>query len=536
MRKHRATDDRLAGVAPGLAWLGVMLPYAPLHYLLFHEAAGRPAGTGWLEAAQELVLVMTSANPGGEPLVTGNDEAVARLAGIADAFVVHDRDIVVGCDDSVLRALPEKGPGQFQFVRRARGYTPRAIKLATRGAAGGRAGRLLQEHDLRDARRRGLRLAAHRRSRQRADVPGAGRRRRAPDRRSSTCGRSSSRTTCIRISTARGMRRGSPRSGACRRRPSSITTRTSRRSSPSTGGRGPCWDWPSTASVWASDGSAWGGELLHVDGVRCERLGRLRPLRLPGGDRAAREPWRMGAAALALAGRGDEIETRYSGEPAAATVAAVARARDSTRRETSSMGRWFDAAAGLLDVKRRMAFEGQAAMLLEGIAERHGAVTADPSLYTIGRGNELDLAPLLMRLAGERDAGHGAALFHATLVAALASWVARAAAERGLPMVAGGGGCFMNAILARGLRAALATARSHGSWKRRQCRRTTAAWRSARPGSRATSPAERADHVPRDSRLRGGPARARHRARRRGRRAEADLARAPRWCRARRLR
>ena len=207
------------------------------------------------------------------------------------------------------------------------------------------------------------------------------------------------------------------------------------------------------------DGSAWGGELLHVDGARCERLGRLRPLRLPGGDRAAREPWRMGAAALALAGRGDEIEMRYRGEPAAATVAAIARARHSTRRETSSMGRWFDAAAGLLGVKRRMAFEGQAAMLLEGIAERHGAVPADPSLYTIGRGNELDLAPLLMRLAGERDAGHGAALFHATLVAALANWVARAAAERGLPMVAGGGGCFMNAILARGLRAALATAR-----------------------------------------------------------------------------
>jgi hydrogenase maturation protein HypF len=204
-----------------------------------------------------------------------------------------------------------------------------------------------------------------------------------------------------------------------------------------------------------SDGHAWGGELLHVDGGCCERLGRLRPLRLPGGDRAAREPWRMAAAALSLAGRGDEIGTRYSDEPAAATVAELL-ARGFNAPETSSMGRWFDAAAGLLGVKRRMAFEGQAAMLLEGIAERHGTARADPSLYTIGPGNELDLAPLSMRLAGERDAGYGAALFHATLVAALASWVARAAAECGLPIVAGGGGCFLNAMLARDLRTALA--------------------------------------------------------------------------------
>ena len=132
LRKSARADALLPGIAPGLAWLGAMLPYTPLHYLLFHEAAGRPAGTAWLEDAHDIVLVMTSANPGGEPLVIGNDEAVARLAGIADAFLVHDRDIVVRCDDSVLRAVPE-GAGGCQFVRRARGYTPRAIKLARSG-------------------------------------------------------------------------------------------------------------------------------------------------------------------------------------------------------------------------------------------------------------------------------------------------------------------------------------------------------------------------------------------------------------------
>jgi [NiFe] hydrogenase maturation protein HypF len=130
LRKAAGCDDALPGVAPGLAWLGVMLPYTPLHYLLFHEAAGRPPGTGWLALRQPTALVMTSANPGGEPLVTGNDEALARLAGIADAFLLHDRDIVIRCDDSVVRAAAAGSRGPLQFVRRARGYTPRAIALA----------------------------------------------------------------------------------------------------------------------------------------------------------------------------------------------------------------------------------------------------------------------------------------------------------------------------------------------------------------------------------------------------------------------
>lgn len=103
LRKRAGCGHRLAGVAPGLAWLGTMLPATPIQYLLFHEAAGRPAGSDWLAAPQPLALVATSANPGGEPLVRDNDEALSRLSGIADAFLTHDRDIVARCDDSVLR-------------------------------------------------------------------------------------------------------------------------------------------------------------------------------------------------------------------------------------------------------------------------------------------------------------------------------------------------------------------------------------------------------------------------------------------------
>ena len=204
-----------------------------------------------------------------------------------------------------------------------------------------------------------------------------------------------------------------------------------------------------------TDGTAWGGELLRVDGTACDRLGRLRALALPGGDRAAREPWRMAASALAAAGRGDEIGRRFAHEPAAPTVAALL-ARGVRAPRTTSMGRWFDAAAGLLGVMDRMSFEGQAAMRLEGIAQRHGSVPADDTLYALAADGELDLTPLAMRLADERDAGFGATLFHATLVAALAEWIAAAAARQGVTTVAVGGGCFLNAIIAGGLRAALA--------------------------------------------------------------------------------
>ncbi|HPP48001.1 MAG TPA: carbamoyltransferase HypF, partial [Accumulibacter sp.] len=129
LKKRGNCDAALPGVAPGLAWLAVMLPYTPIHFLLFHEAAKRPAGVGWLERAQDLALVMTSANPGGEPLVVGNSEALLRLYGTADAYLMHDRDIVSRCDDSVARITSDG----LQFIRRGRGYTPRAIKLPCSG-------------------------------------------------------------------------------------------------------------------------------------------------------------------------------------------------------------------------------------------------------------------------------------------------------------------------------------------------------------------------------------------------------------------
>jgi hydrogenase maturation protein HypF len=201
-----------------------------------------------------------------------------------------------------------------------------------------------------------------------------------------------------------------------------------------------------------TDGTAWGGELLMVDGARCDRLGHLRPIVLPGGDRAAQEPWRMGAAALALLGRHDEIPQRYADQPGVNVVTQML-ARELPM--TTSMGRWFDAAAGLLGIQPRMSFEGQAAMRLEGLAEAHGKVDVETTLYSVGRYDNrlvLDLLPLLAQMLSTHGIGHAAALFHAALVQGLADWVQAAADASGIRTVACGGGCFINALLTAGLR------------------------------------------------------------------------------------
>lgn len=202
-----------------------------------------------------------------------------------------------------------------------------------------------------------------------------------------------------------------------------------------------------------TDGAPWGGELLEVDGAQFERLGHFRPIALPGGDRAAREPWRMAASVLHALGRGEEIASRYAIEPAAALLPTLIE-RNLNCPKTSSAGRVFDAAAGLLGLSSRMDFEAQAAVALEQAAIRHIAAHGWPAAldWRIDEDGVLDLLPMLGALTEEQVADLGAARFHATLVEALAAWVSRAADHTGIGTVACGGGCFLNRLLSSGLR------------------------------------------------------------------------------------
>jgi hydrogenase maturation protein HypF len=450
--KQPGCDHALPGVAPGMPALGVMVPHAPLQVLLFHEAADRPAGTDWLRRAQSLALVMTSANPGGEPLVIDDAEAVDRLGGIADALLVHDRNILIRCDDSVARPGEAAAP---VFIRRARGYTPAAIRLASDGPPVLAVGGYLK-NTVCATRGDEAFLSQH-------------------------IGSLDNAATCVALEEAvdhlLDVLAIEPAAVAHDLHPDFFSTRFASRLA---GGRGlPLvgvqHHHAHIAAVMAEhrveraalgialdgvglgdDGGLWGGELLLVDGSTATRVGHLRELALPGGDRAAREPWRLAAAVLHRLHRAGEIERRFA-RPAARMVRQMLE-QQLNSPPTSSLGRWFDAAAGLLGVCEEQAFEGQAPMLLEGLAARHGPVAPLADGYRLSTDGVLDLLPLAEALLDIRDAGHGAALFHATLVDALAAWAAAAARRTVVNTIAFGGGCFLNAILSSGLRLRLGEA------------------------------------------------------------------------------
>lgn len=190
---------------------------------------------------------------------------------------------------------------------------------------------------------------------------------------------------------------------------------------------------------------SWGGELLQVDGPRYERLGHLAEILQPGGDVAAREPWRMAAAALHRMGRGGEVSGRFAAHKAARLLPQVME-KGLNCPPTTSCGRLFDAACGLLGVHPVAEFEGQAPMALEKMVTAPQVMAGGWALDS----GVLDLLPLLERLSG-MEAAAGADLFHGTLVAAFADWAEDAARRTGLRIVGLGGGCFFNTVLTAGL-------------------------------------------------------------------------------------
>ncbi|MEP6503093.1 MAG: carbamoyltransferase HypF [Betaproteobacteria bacterium] len=203
-----------------------------------------------------------------------------------------------------------------------------------------------------------------------------------------------------------------------------------------------------------SDGMAWGGEVLWVDGGlaahRWSRQAHLAPLAMPGGDVAAREPWRMAASVLHAGGRGDEIESRYA--PLVGALASRTLRRQMERQincpATTSAGRWFDAAAGALGISVRQRVDAEAAIALEKLAREFllahpgfdvAWTSLDPSALVA------DLFELSTR--GEAERQRGAARFHLGLASGLAHSAIDAARHRNVHTVVLGGGCFLNRVL-----------------------------------------------------------------------------------------
>ncbi len=428
-------------INPHLARIGVMLPYAPLHHLLFHAAAGSPVGHAWRERANDLALVATSANPVGEPLIFDDESARRQLSIIADLIVGHDRAIVVRADNSVVSLVD----GAPIFLRRARGFTPEPVDLGADGPCVVAVGAHLKA-TVTVTRGREAFVSQHI-----GDLDDA----------------ESVRFFEETIRHLVSILDVEPEIAACDLHPDFFSTRFAEEMNltllrtqhhaahiasiaAENGVSGPMLGVALDGYGMGDDRKAWGGELMLIDGAFWRRLGHLAPLALPGGDRAAREPWRMGIAALAAIGRLDAAPELFPHMPLAAALAKT-RLLD-MGPTTTSMGRLFDAAAALAGVCLEQRYEGQAAMEFEALVKtprRFG------ECFRL-RDGLLDFAPTLSFIANEHPSPCEAAeYFHGALIDGCAAWIEAAAKAQGRTHVALGGGCMMNRVLAEGLAEAL---------------------------------------------------------------------------------
>lgn len=417
-----------AAVAPGMAGLGVMLPYTPLHHLLLDAFGG--------------VLVMTSGNLSGEPQVVGNDEARAKLTGFADGFLMHNRDIARRLDDSVERSTPP------MILRRARGRVPGTLPLppgfedapqvlALGGQMKGaiclvKNGQALLGHHLGDlddvlcadefvkAVADYTALFDHRPALAAVDAhPGY-------------------------RATQAGHAMGLPLAEVWHHH-AHLASCLAENGWPLEGGKvaGIILD----GTGLGPDGTAWGGEVLLGDYLGFERRHWLKPARLFGGDRAAREPWRNALARLDQAGLSGWADQVFPDAPR--DVLRQAAARGINAPLSSSVGRLFDAFAAILGFEGAQSFEGEAAMRLEALAGRSPDIGGGFEFDLTGP--QIDPAPIWAEARGllsmgapvERLAWH----FHAGLAFAFAVR-ARALVDSGeARAVVLSGGCFQNALL-----------------------------------------------------------------------------------------
>jgi hydrogenase maturation protein HypF len=439
--RRRAGAPLAPEVAPDTLLVGLLLPYTPLHHLLLAEA-GRP-------------LVMTSANLSEEPIAYRNAEARERLAGIADLFLVHDREIETRADDSVARVVE----GRPLVMRRSRGYVPRGLRVARPFAEPVLACGAHKKNTfclgLGDAAHLGPHIGDLENLETLESFEGAvARLERFLDARPALLAHDlHPEYVSTRYALERAAREGL-RAVAVQHHHAHAAACMAEH-----GLEGPvlalAWD----GTGLGPDGAAWGGELLLATYEGYERLATFRPVALAGGDRAVREPWRVALAALDDAFAGDpplgDLELFRGVSAADARVVRQMIAAGVNAPRAHGAGRLFDAAGALALARPRARYQGQLAMALEAAIDGPEAGAYPFDLDTSESLWQLDFRALVRALVEDLTAGRSAGLvaarFHQTLVLAGAQVVRHAAVQKGpLPVVLTGG-CFQNARLASGI-------------------------------------------------------------------------------------
>ncbi|HXB66113.1 MAG TPA: carbamoyltransferase HypF [Solirubrobacteraceae bacterium] len=430
-------------VAPGAPELGVMLPYTPLHHLLLADCADAEGGCA--------TLVMTSGNVSDEPIAYRDGDALERLAGIADLYLVHDRPIHTRTDDSVVRVVAGGGRPRPGFLRRSRGYVPSALPLPV-GAAqpllacGGelkstfclaRDGRAWVSHHIGDLENyetlraftegiehfEGLfavspEIVAH-------DLH--------PEYLSSKYALERDGVELI------GVQHHHAHLAACLAEHGETGQAV-----------GAIFD----GSGYGADGTLWGGEILYGDLAGCQRVGSLLAVGMPGGAKAIEQPWRIACAWLCLLEDEPPLPATLRGgvsERAWGQMCRLAHSQPSVAHPlvplTTSMGRLFDAVAALCGLRASVNYEGQAAVELEAACDPRVRGRYPIELSGCER-LTIDPRATLLAIVGELRAGIAAGAiasrFHATIAHVTAEALTCAASTQGVEIVVLSGGVFQN--------------------------------------------------------------------------------------------
>jgi hydrogenase maturation protein HypF len=454
-------------IAPNNGWLGLMLPYAPLHHLLYAPHSSlltphpAPSPGLWLPSPERRglrILVMTSGNISDEPVAFEDDDALERLAGIADYFLTHDRLIHIRSDDSVLRVFQ----GKPLFYRRARGYAPRAVQLPFAVPPLLAAGAELKSAIcLADGSRAVL-------SQHIGDLQ-------------NRATLDSFEHSVTHLSTLLEIK---PALIACDLHPDYLSScyaedtglplvrvqhhhahMASCMAENNLDGDviGIIFD----GTGYGPDGTIWGGEFLVGGYDGFHRAGHFRPIPMPGGDAAVREPWRMAMSYLYQTVGEDAFlldhPVAYILPESQQPLFARMLRRGINSPLTSSCGRLFDAVAALLNIRHTVSYDGQGAIELESMAEstenehatsyRHSIITnSDAPL-------QLDFSPMFPEILTDIRAGIRTAVvarrFHRTIAAAATDICLRIAATTGLDRIILSGGVFQNRLLSEMIYTAL---------------------------------------------------------------------------------
>jgi hydrogenase maturation protein HypF len=420
------------GLAPGDSTLGVMLPYTPLHYLLFSDTPQ--------SEPEFAALVMTSGNLSEEPIVIENREAMQQLGEVADWFLLHNRDIATRVDDSVTRTFE----GRERVLRRARGFVPQTIDLGVEMeevlAFGGEL-----KNTLCLTKGRYAILSQHI-----GDLENYETMRFFEETLSNLKHVFKVMPSAVAydlhpgyMSTRMAMGSGIERKIGVQHHHAHIASCMAENHL-----RGKVLGVAMDGTGFGTDGKVWGGEFLVADFAGFTRRAHLRNVLLPGGDAAVRQPWRMALSYLRDASQTPQNLKCFEGKQVALVDVMLARRIQTV--ETSSCGRLFDAVAALLGLAPEVSFEGQAAIALEALAEPGIDQRYDFEIEP-GEPSILDFRPVIVAIVADiargRRVGEISACFHNTLSIAIGEMCSRIGKSDALDRVCLSGGSFQNLYL-----------------------------------------------------------------------------------------